>query len=161
MRRNRRRAGLLAAIATVALAAVVVPAAAVGAAEHILIPIVNEPTPWDPFEDPCTGTVVHGIGIENGQVKITELGPRGHHVQIRVDGEVDLLDEQNDLVGTWTYHIRFSDQFPPGAQGAVTFLAKGPVEYPDGSSAVITLHEHQVFEKGDTLKREFLKASCR
>ena len=161
MRRNRRRTGLLAAIATVALAAVVVPAAALAAAEHILIPIVNQPTPWDPFEDPCTGTVVHGTGIENGQVKITELGPQGHHVQVRVDGEVVLLDDANDPVGTWTYHIRFSDQFPPGAQGAVTFIAKGPVEYEDGSSAVITLHSHEVFEKGDTQKHEFEKALCR
>ena len=55
MRRNRRRTTLLAAIATVALAAVVVPAAAIAAAEHILIPIVDQPTPWDPFEEPCTG----------------------------------------------------------------------------------------------------------
>ena len=109
MRRNRRRTGLLAAIATVALAAVVVPAAALAAAEHILIPIVDQPTPGDLFEEPCTGTVVHGIGIENGQVKITELGPQGHHVQLRVDGEVVLLDDEDDPVGTWTYHIRFSD----------------------------------------------------
>jgi len=161
MRRSRRRTALLAAIATVALAAVVVPAAGVAAAEHILIPIVDQPTPWDPFEEPCTGTTVHGIGIENGQVRITELGPQGHHVQVRVDGEVDLLDEEDDLVGTWTYHIRFSDQFPPDAQGAVTFIARGPVEYADGSSAVITLHTHEVFEKGDAVKHEFAKASCR
>jgi hypothetical protein len=148
-------------IAVLACLALALPVTAAATAEHILIPIVNEPTPWDPFEDPCTGTVVHGIGIENGQVKITELGAQGHHVQVRVDGRVELLDEGDDPVGTWTYHIRFSDQFPPDAQGAVTFIARGPVEYADGSLAVITLHTHDVFEKGDAVKHEFAKASCR
>ena len=159
MRRTRKRSTLFVAIGAFLMLALPVTAAAT--AEHILIPIVNQPTPWDPFEDPCTGTVVHGIGIENGQVKITELGPQGHHVQVRVDGRVDLLDEADELVGTWTYHIRFSDQFPPDAQGAVTFIARGPVQYTDGSSAVITLHSHEVFEMGAALTHEFLKASCR
>ena len=137
-----------------------VPAAAVATAEHIVIPIVNEPTPVDPFTDPCSGIVVHGTGIENGFVKITELGAQGHHVQVRIDGQVDLENAAEAIVGTWTYRIRFSDQFPPGGQGAVSFQAVGPVVYTNGSSAVITLHSHQVFAKGDTEKRAFEKAKC-
>jgi hypothetical protein len=38
---------------------------------------------------------------------------------VRVDGDVDLLDAANEPVGTWTYHIRFSDQLPPDSQGAL------------------------------------------
>jgi hypothetical protein len=148
------------AIAILALAGLVIPATAVAAAEHIVIPIVNAPTPWE-FDDPCTGDAVHGIGIENGFVKITELGAQGHHVQVRVDGRVDLYDDGDDFVGTWTYRIRFGDQFPPDGQGAVSFQAVGPLEYADGSTAIVTLHEHQVFEKGDMEKRAFIKSSCR
>ena len=40
-------------------------------------------------------------------------------------------------------------------------MAVGPLEYADGSTAVVTQRGHQVFEKGDLLKREFLKAACR
>jgi hypothetical protein len=147
-------------IAVLAVLALVVPATAVAAAEQILIPIVNEPAPWE-FDDPCTGAAVHGIGVENGFVKITELGDQGHHVLVRVDGTVDLYDDEDEFVGTWTYRIIFGDQFPPGGQGAVSFQAVGPLEYADGSTAVVTLHEHQVFEKGDLEKREFFKATCR
>ena len=148
-------------LAILALGALAVPVTAAATAEHIVIPIVNQPTPWDPFEDPCTGITVHGTGIENGFVKITELGDRGHHIQLRVDGRVDLMNDADEFVGTWTYRIRFSDQFPPDAQGAVRFQAVGPIEYADGSSAVITLHEHAVFAKGDIEKRTFEKARCR
>jgi hypothetical protein len=148
------------ALAVLALAALVVPATAVAASEHILIPIVDAPAPWE-FDDPCTGDAVHGIGIENGFARITELGPQGHHVQVRVDGRVDLYDDEDDFVGTWTYRINFGDQFPPDAQGAVTFMAVGPLEYADGSTAVVTQHGHQVFEKGDLEKREFFKSTCR
>ena len=148
------------ALAVLAVAVLAIPATAIAAAEQILIPIVNEPSPWE-FDDPCTGVAVHGIGVENGFVKITELGDQGHHVHVRVDGRVDLFDDEGDFVGTWTYRIRFGDQFPPGGQGAVSFQAVGPLEYADGSTVVVTLHEHQVFEKGDLEKREFFKATCR
>ena len=148
------------ALAVLAVAVLAIPATAIAAAEQILIPILNEPSPWE-FDDPCTGVAVHGLGVENGFVKITELGDQGHHVHVRVDGRVDLFDDEDDFVGTWTYRIRFGDQFPPGGQGAVSFQAVGPLEYADGSTAVVTLHEHQVFEKGDLEKREFFKATCR
>ncbi len=148
------------AIVVLALAALIVPTTAVAGAEQIVITLVDEPAPWE-FDDPCTGTPVHGIGIENGFVKITELGAQGHHVQVRVDGRADLYDDEDNFVGTWTYTIRFGDQFPPDGQGAVSFQAVGPLEYADGSHAVITIHGHTVFDKGDTVKHEFEKASCR
>jgi len=148
------------AVAACMLTAMVFPATSGAAAEHILIPIVNEPSPWE-FDDPCTGTAVHGIGTENGYVRITELGPQGHHVQVRVDGVVNLFDDEDEPVGTWTYRIRFGDQFPPDGQGAVSFQAVGLLAYANGSTAVITLHSHEVFDKGDVVKREFFKATCR
>ena len=147
------------AIAVLALAALVVPATASAGAEQIVITLVNEPAPWK-FDDPCTGIPVHGMGVENGVVRITELGEQGHHVRVDVRGTVRLFDDSNSFVGTWTYRLRFGDQFPPDGQGAVLLLAVGPLEYADGHTAIVQVHEHQVFEKGDTLKREFFKATC-
>jgi hypothetical protein len=89
-----RRPGTLLAAAVVAaalsLVALVVPATAVGAdAEQIVETVTDEPAPWD-FDDPCTGDVVHGDGLESGVVRITELGDRGHHLRVNVRGVVDL-----------------------------------------------------------------------
>jgi hypothetical protein len=159
MRRKRKRTALIAAVAAFVLAAVVVPAAAVGAAEQIVIPLVDAPNPWE-FDDPCTGDPVHGLAAENGVVRITDLGDQGFHVRAQVRGEVDLLDEADDFVGTWTYDLRVGDQFPPDGQGAFHLIASGPVEYADGSTAKIHVHIHTVFEKGDEVKREFFKAVC-
>jgi hypothetical protein len=32
--------------------------------------------------------------------------------------------------------------------------------YVDGTSAIVQGHEHEVFGKGDVLKREFFKTTC-
>lgn len=148
---------VLAALALIALA---VPAAAVGAgAEQIVITLVDEPAPWE-FDDPCTGDAVHGVGLESGVVRITDLGDQGHHVRVDVRGVADLYDSEENFVGTWTYRLRFGDQFPPDGQGAVLLLAVGPLEYADGHTAIVQVHEHEVFGKGDIQKREFFKATC-
>ena len=159
-----RRPGTLLAAAVVAaalsLVALVVPATAVGAdAEQTVTILVNEPATWD-FDDPCTGDAVHGDGLESGVVRITELGDRGHHLRVNVRGVVDLYDSDDNFVGTWTYQLRVGDQFPPDGQGAVLIIAVGPLEYADGHTAIVQVQEHRVFDKGDTLKREFLKATC-
>jgi hypothetical protein len=147
-------------LAVLAVAVLAYPAAAVGGgAEQIVITLVDEPAPWE-FDDPCTGTSVHGIATENGLVRITELGAQGHHVRADVRGTVDLFDEGDDFVGTWTYRLRFGDQFPPDGQGAILLLAVGPLQYADGHTAIVQVHEHEVFGKGDILKREFFKATC-
>jgi hypothetical protein len=101
-----RRPGTLLAAAVVAaalsVAAAAVPAAAVGAdAEQIVITLVDEPAPWD-FDDPCTGDAVHGIGLESGVVRITELGDQGHHERVNVRGVAELSDSDDNFVGTWT-----------------------------------------------------------
>jgi hypothetical protein len=159
-----RRPGTLLVAAVVAaalsLVALVVPAAAGAAgAEQFVIPIVDEEAPWD-FDDPCTGDAVHGVALENGFVRVTELGDQGHHVRADVRGVVDLFDSDGNFVGTWTYDLRLGDQFPPDAQGAVLIIAIGPLEYADGHTAIVQTHTHQVFEKGDIVKREFFKATC-
>ncbi len=147
-------------VAVLAVGALVLPAAAVGAgAEQIVITFVDEPATWE-FDDPCTGNAVHGVATESGVVRITELGDQGYHVRVKVEGTVDLYDDEENFVGTWTYHLSFGDQFPPDGQGAVLLLAVGPLEYADGHTAIVQVHEHAVFEKGDTLKREFFKATC-
>jgi hypothetical protein len=154
---TKRRALLLAAAAA-ALGLLVVPVAG-AKAEQILIPLVDAPNPWE-FDDPCTGDAVHGVAAENGFIRITDLGEQGFHLRAQVRGEVDLLDDGDAFVGTWTYQLRVGDQFPPDAQGAFHLIASGPVEYADGSTATIHVHIHAVFEKGDEIKREFEKAVC-
>lgn len=146
-------------VAATGLVALTAPAAVVADAEQIVITVADEPAPWE-FDDPCTGEAVHGVGLESGVIRITELGDQGHHVRINVRGVADLYDSAGELVGTWTYRLQFSDQFPPDAQGAVVLLAVGPLEYTDGSTAIVRVHEHEVFGKGDILKREFFKATC-
>jgi hypothetical protein len=159
----RRRGTLLVAAVVAAaliLVGLVVPATAVGAsAEQIVITLVDEPAPWE-FDDPCTSDAVHGVGLESGVIRITELGERGHHVRVDVRGVADLFDSEENFVGTWTYRLRFGDQFPPDGQGAVLLIAVGPLEYADGHTAIVQTHEHAVFDKGDITKREFSKATC-
>jgi hypothetical protein len=159
-----RRPGALLVAAVVAaalsLVALVVPATAVGAdAEQIVITLVDEEAPGD-FDDPCTGDAVHGVGLESGVVRITELGDQGHHLRVNVRGVADLSDSDGNFVGTWTYHLRVGDQFPPDGQGATHLIAVGPLEYADGHTAIVHVHEHAVFDKGDITKREFFKATC-
>jgi hypothetical protein len=151
-----RRTLLCVVVAAVGLWALVAPAPVAARAEQIVITLVDEPAPWE-FKDPCTGEAVHGLGLESGVARITDLGEQGHHVRVNVHGVADLYDSDENFVGMWTYRLRFRDQY---AQGAVLLLAAGPLEYADGHTAIVKVLEHEVFGKGDVLKREFLKATC-
>ena len=157
--RTWTRRMLCVVIAALGLGVPGAPAAFGAGAEQIVIRLVDEPAPWD-FVDPCTGDAVHGVGFESGVVRITDLGERGHHDRVNVRGVADLYDSEENFVGTWTYRLRFGDQFPPDEQGAVHLVAVGPLEYADGHTAIVLVHEHEVFGKGDILKREFVKATC-
>ena len=64
----------------------------------------------------------------------------------------DLFDSDDNLVGTWTYRLAFTDQIPPDGQGATHFTASGPVTYVDGHTAILHVTHHQVFDKGDVEK---------
>jgi hypothetical protein len=94
----------------------------------------------------------HGIGHENGVVRVTDLGDQGFHVRVKVHGVAELFDDEDNLVGTWTYHLVFTDQIPPDGQGAVHFTASGPIEYLDGRSAILHVSHHHVFDKGEMEK---------
>lgn len=147
-------------VAALALGALTAPAAIGARAEQFVIPLVDFPAPLE-FDDPCTGEAVHGVGFESGVVRFTDLGDQGHHQRDTTRGVADLYDSEDNFVGTWTYRLRFRDQFPPDAQGAVLLIAVGPLEYADGHTAIVrVLFEHTVFSKGDILKREFSNATC-
>jgi hypothetical protein len=146
-------------VAALGLGALTVPAAVAAPAEQIVITLVDEPVTWE-FDDPCTGEAVHGEGLESGLIRFTDLGDLGGHIRINVRGVADFFDSEDTFVGAWTYDLRFGDQFPPDDQGAVHQIAVGPFEYADGHTAIVQVHEHEVFAKGDILKREFFKATC-
>jgi hypothetical protein len=146
-------------VAALSLGALGAPAAVGAGAEQVVFTLVDEPAPWD-FDDPCTGDAIHGLGLESGVIRFTDLGDRGRHIRINVRGVADFFDSEENFVGTWTYRLRFGDQFPPDAQGTVHQIAVGPLEYADGSTRIVQVHEHEVFGKGDILKREFLRTTC-
>lgn len=150
--RHARWRGILCGLIAAPVAWVlVVPAPAAARAEQIVIPVVDEAVTFE-FPDPCRGGILNAEGTENGIIRITELAERGHHVRVSVRGVAELYDDAGVLIGTWTYHLRFLDQFPPDAHGAVGQISVGPLEYADGSSAIVQGHEHEVFDKGDVLK---------
>ncbi len=158
--RHTRWRGMLCGLVTaVAAWVLVVPAPVAASAEQIVISVVDEPVTFE-FPDPCRGGTLNAEGTENGIVRVTDLGDQGHHVRVNVRGVVELYDEAGTLVATWTYHLRFLDQFPPDGQGAVQQISVGPFVYVDGTSAIVQGHEHEVFGKGDVLKREFFKTTC-
>ena len=156
---TRTRRLLCLVVAALGLGAFTAPAAVGAGAEQFVITLVDEPAPWE-FDDPCTGDAVHGVGLESGVLRFTDLGDRGHHLRVNVGGVADLFDSDENFVGTWTYRVRFGDQFPPDGQGAVGLIAVGPLAYADGHTAIVQVHEHEVFAKGDILRREFFKATC-
>ncbi len=147
---SRRRLLTGLALVAVLMGASGVPSAA-AQAEQIVFTLVDEPAPWE-FEDPCTGVEVHGLGLENGTVRITDLGDQGEHVRVRVSGTADLFDSDENLVGTWTYHLVAMDQLPPDGQGATHFSASGPVTYVGGRTAILHVFHQHVFDKGDVEK---------
>ncbi len=134
-----------------AIGLLVAPTVVDAAAQQIVFQLVDEEAPWE-FVDPCTGIAVHGLGIENGTVRITDLGAKGYHLRLAVTGVADLYDDEDNLVGTWTYRLRFLDQYPPGGQGAVHMSASGPVVYETGESAILHVFHQHVFSKGDVEK---------
>lgn len=156
---TKTRKLLCVVVAVLGLVALIAPPAGAAGAEQIVITLTDEPAPWE-FDDPCTGEAVHGVGLESGVLRSTDLGDRGRHVRVNVRGVAELYDSEENLVGTWTYRLRFGDQFAPDGQGAVLLLAVGPLEYADGRTAIVQVHEHEVFAKGDILKREFFRATC-
>jgi hypothetical protein len=136
-----------------------VPATIRAGALQEVVAIVDEVVATE-FDDPCTGVAVHGDAVENGTLRFTDLGDRGYHLRIDVRGEVDLHDDADAYVGTWSYRLTFRDQFPPDAQGAVRNVAVGPIVYADGSTALVQGHTHEVFGKGDLVRLEFFKTIC-
>ena len=147
------------AVPAIALAALVAPATVHAGAQQVVFDIVDEPVLLE-FDDPCSGIPLHGMAVENGIVRVTDLGDRGYHERVDVRGVADLFDEGGEFVGTWTYRLRFLDQFPPDAQGAVVNVAVGPLEYATGETVIVQGHTHEVFGKGDVLKLEFFKTIC-
>ena len=79
-------------------------------------------------------------------------GDQGVHVRARVSGTADLFDSDDNLVGTWTYRLAFTDQIPPDGQGATHFTTSGPVTCVDGRTAILHVFHHHVFDKGDVEK---------
>jgi hypothetical protein len=152
---------LLSAIVVALVLGVVAAPAALGApAEQIVVVIENEPVVIEDFEDPCTGQILQGEGVQNGTIRITDLGEQGHHVRVDVSGEVDFFDAEGNFVGTWSFQTRVGDQFPPEGQGTFLAVDVGPMEYADGTTALFLVHQHEVFEKGDVKKFEIFKTTC-
>ncbi len=120
-------------------------------AEQLVFTLADEPAPWE-FEDPCTGVMVQGIGVENGIVRLTDLGDQGTHFRVKVTGVADLFDNRDNFVGRWTYRLVATDQIPPDGQGAVHFTASGRVAYVGGRTAILHVFHHHVFDKGEVEK---------
>ena len=151
---------LSAVVVAVVLGVVAAPAALGAPAEQIVVAIENEPVVIEDFEDPCTGQILHGEGVQSGIVRITDLGEQGHHIRVDVSGAVDFYDADGNFVGTWTFRSRVGDQVPPDHQGTFLAVDIGPMEYADGTTAIFLVHQHEVFEKGDIKTLEIFKTTC-
>lgn len=151
---------LSAIVVALVLGVVAAPAALAAPAEQIVVVIENEPVVIEDFEDPCTGQILQGEGVQNGTIRITDLAEQGHHVRVDVSGEVDFFDAEGNFVGTWSFQTRVGDQFPPEGQGTFLAVDVGPMEYADGTTALFLVHQHEVFEKGDVKKLEIFKTTC-
>jgi hypothetical protein len=139
--------------------ALVVPVAALAGAEQFLDTWEDAPTPWALF-DPCTGEDLSGVGAETGIARATFPDAGVEHVRVQARGTVDLYDGGGAFVGTWTYHFNLESQAPPERQGIVHALAVGPLQYADGSAAIVQVQFLLVFEKGEIVKRAFQKSTC-
>jgi hypothetical protein len=147
-------------VIAVVLGVVAAPAALGAPAEQIVEVIENEPVVIEDFEDPCTGQILHGEGVQNGIIRITDLGEQGQHVRLAVSGEVDFFDAEGNFVGTWSFRTRVGDQLPPEGQGTFRAVDVGPMEYADGTTARFLVVLVHVFEKGDVKKLEIFKTTC-
>jgi hypothetical protein len=148
-----------AVVTLLVLGALVLPGFALAAAEQVVDTWHDAPTPWA-LLDPCSGENLHGVGTESGVARATYLDAGGEHVRVRATGTVDLFDEADHLIGTWSYGLTYDNQIPPAGQGAEHGLVVGPLRYVDGSTKVINLRFHLVFEKGSVVKRAFTKSTC-
>jgi hypothetical protein len=154
------RSTLALLVATISMGLVVAPAVGAPGAEQLVITLEDDPVVIEDFPDPCTGQILQGEGVQNGTIRITELGERGHHVRLDVSGEVDFFDAEGTFVGTWSFETRLRDQLPPDGQGVFRVIDIGPMVYADGTTARFKVNQHEVFEKGDVKKREWIKTSC-
>ena len=147
-------------VVAVVLGVVAAPAALGAPAEQIVEVIENEPVVIEDFEDPCTGQILQGEGVQNGIIRITDLGDQGQHVRLDLSGEVDFFDAEGNFVGTWSFRTRVGDQLPPEGQGTFRAVDVGPMEYADGTTARFLVVLVHVFEKGDVKKLEIFKTTC-
>ena len=67
-------------------------------------------------------------------------------------GDTSIRLSATDASGTWTYRLTFTDQIPPDGQGARNITASGPVTYVGGSTAILHVFSHVVFDKGGVEK---------
>jgi hypothetical protein len=146
-------------VTMLALGALILPAAALAGAEQFVDTWEDAPTPWA-LVDPCTGEDLSGVGTESGVARATFPDAGVEHVRVRASGTVDLYDGGGAFVGTWTYHVNLESQVPPDRQGIVHALAVGPLQYADGSAAMVQVQFLLVFEKGETVKRAFQRSTC-
>ena len=146
-------------VTMLALGALVLPAAALAGAGQFVDTWENAPTPWA-LLDPCTGEDLSGVGTESGIARATFPDAGVEHVRVQASGTVDLYDGGGAFVGTWTYRVNLESQVPPERQGIVHALAVGPLQYADGSTAIVQVQFLLVFEKGEIVKRAFEKSTC-
>jgi hypothetical protein len=154
------RSTLALLVAAISMGLVVAPAAGAPGAEQIVITLEDDPVVIEDFPDPCTGQILHGEGVQNGTIRITDLGERGHHARTDVSGEVDFFDAEGTFVGTWSFETRLIDQLPPDHQGVFRAIDIGPMAYADGTTARFKVNQHEVFAKDDVKKHEWIKFSC-
>jgi hypothetical protein len=163
----RRKAWLILAAITVATAAAL-PALAAGGSAHMTETWTDEQTNWF-GPDPCTGKTVTGMGTESGTASIVETPNGGFHVLLQAHGTVDLYEangpgpwdpQPGEFVGTWTYDSKTSDQAPPDGAGATTGVTRGPLVFPDGSSATRKVSFHLTWDPNGPPKVFFAKFVC-
>lgn len=118
-----------------------------------------EETDWFQGDDACTGLDLTGSGMQTVTQYLTLTSNGGVHEREDIQGSVDLYQangpgpwdpQPGAYVGTWDYRITISDQAPPDGQGSTTWLASGPLTFPDGSSAYRQVLFHITWQKVPT-----------
>ena len=91
---------------------------------------------------------VAGTGLESGTVRITETANGGGHVQVDIEGSVDLYeilggDPENPQLGayvaTWTYSAHLKEEAPPGGTEVQGGNWHGPIVFADGRTAQLSI----------------------
>jgi hypothetical protein len=146
-------------VTMLALGALVVPATGHAGADQFIDTWENAPTQLA-LLDPCTGEDLSGVGIESGTAHATFPDAGIEHIRVRASGRIDLYDEDGAFAGTWSYHYSLESQVPPDRQGIVHSVAVGPLQYADGTSAIVQAQFLLLFEKGEIVKRAFQMGAC-